>query len=92
LCRFISSVDFHPSGHLIASACSDRSIKVWDVRTNKLLQNYPDAHGKGEGLKGMVHSISFGGRVGEWLLSTGGDGLVKVLLSHLQFDCFIFAF
>lgn len=74
----ITDVAFHPSGHLIASCSSDRSIKIWDIRTHKLLQHYGDAHGQAEGVAGMVNSIAFGGRAGEWLVSTGGDGLVKV--------------
>lgn len=74
----IVSTQFHPSGHLIAACSSDRSIKVWDIRTHKLLQHYGNAHGPAEGTAGLVNSISFGGQAGEWLISTGGDGLVKI--------------
>jgi centriolar protein POC1 len=53
---------------------------MWDIRTHKLIQYYPDAHGREEGLNGVVNSVNIGGKSGEWLLSTGGDGLVKVIL------------
>lgn len=65
----------------------DRSIKLFDIRTHKLIQHYGDAHGPSSvqssiegspGFSGGVNSISFGGRNGEWLISTGMDGLVKV--------------
>lgn len=75
----VSSVAFHPSGHLIASCGADRSINVHDMRTHKLLQHYPNAHGT----LGAVNSVAFGGQSGEWLCSTGADGLVKVYSLNL---------
>ena len=100
----ISSVAFHPSGTVVASASTDKSIKLFDLRTHKLIQHYGDAHGSGyghvSGASGITtssnttttqsqsgesiskgggpNSISFGGPGGEWLISTGMDGLVKV--------------
>lgn len=38
--RFVNHVEFHPSGTCIASAGTDSTVKVWDIRTNKLLQHY----------------------------------------------------
>lgn len=38
--RFATFVDFNPSGTCIASAGSDNSVKLWDIRTNKLLQHF----------------------------------------------------
>ncbi len=88
----VSSVCFHPSGTLIASASTDRSIKVFDIRTHKLLQHYGDAHGPmqipGQSLDGLntagggVNSVAFGGENGEYLISTGSDGVVKVCLFY----------
>ncbi|KAI8906339.1 WD40-repeat-containing domain protein [Gorgonomyces haynaldii] len=83
----VSSVAFHPSGTLVATASTDRSIKVFDIRMHKLIQHYGDAHGPlkiagssldGNTASGGVNSIAFGGEDGEWLVSTGTDGLVKV--------------
>lgn len=77
----VTSVAFHPSGTIIASASTDKSIKLFDIRTHKLIQHYGDAHAcenDGGAAQGGVNSIGFGGRSGEWLVSTGMDGLVKV--------------
>jgi centriolar protein POC1 len=80
----ITSLAFHPAGTIIASASTDKSIKLFDVRTHKLIQHYGDAHGSGpsglsgELAQGGVTSIAFGGANGEWLLSTGMDGVVKI--------------
>ncbi|KAJ3300771.1 POC1 centriolar protein A [Borealophlyctis nickersoniae] len=76
----VTSVAFHPAGTVIASASTDRSIKLFDIRTHKLIQHYGDAHSGGTdvGGGGGVNSIAFGGLGGEWLASTGMDGVVKI--------------
>ncbi|KAL2911719.1 hypothetical protein HK105_208820 [Polyrhizophydium stewartii] len=83
----VASVAFHPSGTFVASASTDRSIKLFDIRTHKLIQHYSDAHAApAPGLEGTgassagggVNSIAFGGLNGEWLISSGMDGLIKV--------------
>ncbi|KAJ3342375.1 POC1 centriolar protein A [Gonapodya sp. JEL0774] len=82
----ITSVAFHPSGHIIASASTDRSVRLFDARTHKLVQFYADAHGPGLGQNlggevvsgGGVNSVAFGGGNGEWMITTGMDGLVKI--------------
>lgn len=38
--RFVNHVAFHPSGTCIAAASTDSTVKVWDIRMNKLLQHY----------------------------------------------------
>lgn len=70
----VSTVAFHPTGNIIASGSNDRSINLWDIRTHKLIQHYQDAHSGNEG----VNSVAFGGTGGEYLISTGGDGKVKI--------------
>ncbi|KAJ3006890.1 POC1 centriolar protein A, partial [Thoreauomyces humboldtii] len=77
----ITCVAFHPGGTVVASASTDRSIKVFDIRTHRLIQHYGDAHGSSQtGSAGGagVQSIAFGGPGGEWLISTGWDGVVKI--------------
>ena len=83
----VTGVAFHPHGSIIATCSMDKSIKIFDIRTHKLIQHYGDAHGStatGQHLDGTfstsggVNSVAFGGQNGEWLISTGMDGLVKV--------------
>lgn len=38
--RFVNHVDFHPSGNCIAAGGTDSTVKLWDVRMNRLLQHY----------------------------------------------------
>lgn len=33
-------MDFHPSGTCIAAGGMDNTVKLWDVRTHRLLQHY----------------------------------------------------
>jgi WD40 repeat protein len=99
--KFISAVlcvAVHPSGHLVAASSSDGSINIWDIRTHRLLQHYDHAHQpslqpnlkkNGEKSVGVaVNSVAFGGRAGQWMITTGADGLVKVYFPSLI--CIIF--
>lgn len=33
-------VDFHPGGACVAAASTDNSVKVWDIRSLKMIQHY----------------------------------------------------
>ena len=46
--RFANFVAFNPNGTCIASAGSDQTVKIWDIRVNKLLQHYQgkDSHNR----------------------------------------------
>jgi centriolar protein POC1 len=80
-------VAFHPNGNILAASTTDQSIKLWDIRMHKLIQYYGDAHStkavkQDNSFKRTgsvaVNSVAFGGDHGEWLVSTGHDGYVKV--------------
>lgn len=66
----INSVRFHPDGSCIASGATDKTIKIWDARSQRLLQHY-DAHTK------AVNSINFH-PTGNFLISTSQDTTVKI--------------
>lgn len=74
----VTNVAFHPSGCLVASASLDKSIKIFDLRTHGLIQHYGDAHSGSKKEECGVNSVCFGGSNGEFLLSTGLDGLTKI--------------
>lgn len=83
-CSIVNAVAFHPDGTAIASASADQTIKVWDLRTQRLLQHYP-AHTE------SVNCISFHPS-GGYLLSGSNDNTLKVsfplfcatYLSHIK--------
>jgi len=66
----VSDVKFHPDGTCLASCGSDKKIKIFDVRSYRLLQHY-DAH------TDLINSISFHPQ-GTYLLSTSNDGTLKI--------------
>eukprot|EP00343_Euplotes_focardii_P003737 CAMPEP_0205809550 /NCGR_PEP_ID=MMETSP0205-20121125/13823_1 /ASSEMBLY_ACC=CAM_ASM_000278 /TAXON_ID=36767 /ORGANISM="Euplotes focardii, Strain TN1" /LENGTH=283 /DNA_ID=CAMNT_0053086979 /DNA_START=153 /DNA_END=1001 /DNA_ORIENTATION=+ len=66
----INSVRFHPDGSCIASGATDKTIKIWDARSQRLLQHY-DAHSK------SVNSINFHPS-GNYLISTSQDSTIKI--------------
>ena len=68
--NIINSVRFHPDGTCIASGSSDRSIKIWDIRSSRLLQHY-DAHQE------SVNQVAFHPN-GRYLLSASNDSTIKI--------------
>ena len=78
--RPVTSVSFHPSGTVFASSSLDGSIKIFDIRTHALIQEYAAAHVPAipNSIAQGVNSVRFGGEAGEFMISTGCDGLVKV--------------
>ena len=66
----VSSVAFHPDGTCLASGASDKKIKIFDSRSQRLLQHY-DAHSKG------VNSVAFHSN-GQFLVSTSDDSTIKI--------------
>jgi centriolar protein POC1 len=66
----VNSVKFHPDGTCVASGSQDRTIKIWDIRSQRLIQHY-DAH------SGDVTEIGFHPN-GRYLLSSSNDSTLKI--------------
>ena len=66
----VSKVRFHPDGTCLASCASDHKIKIFDCRSQRLLQHY-DAH------IDTVNSVSFHSN-GNFLASASNDATVKI--------------
>ncbi|KAF7249649.1 hypothetical protein EYD10_04364 [Varanus komodoensis] len=69
--KFVPHVDFHPSGTCIAAAGTDNTVKVWDVRMNRLLQHY-QVH------SASVNCLSFHSS-GNYLITASNDSTLKIL-------------
>jgi hypothetical protein len=66
----VTCLQFHPYGNVLATGCADNSIKLWDIRSNTLLQHY-SAHDL------AVSSIAFHPS-GNFLLSTSLDSSIRL--------------
>ena len=66
----VNAAAFNPDATCIASASSDRTAKLWDLRTQQLLQHY-DAHDE------SVTDLSFHSS-GSYLLTSSLDATLKV--------------
>ncbi|MCU0546208.1 MAG: NB-ARC domain-containing protein [Oscillatoriaceae cyanobacterium Prado104] len=66
---WVRSVIFSPDGEVLASASSDRTIKLWDYQTGECLRTYT-------GHQGSVYSIAFS-PTGDLIVSGSGDRTVK---------------
>lgn len=66
----ITKVRFDPSGSCIASCSADKKIKIFDARSQRLLQHY-NAHTEG------VNSVNFH-PTGNYLISSSQDSTVKI--------------
>jgi WD40 repeat protein len=64
------SVSFSPNGQLLASASSDRTIKLWDPTTGELCQTLEDH-------SGWVQSVCFSPD-GQLLASASEDTTIKL--------------
>ena len=66
----INSVKFHPDGTCLASGGQDKTIKIWDIRSQRLIQKY-DAH------SAPCNEIDFHPN-GRYLLSSSNDSTLKI--------------
>jgi len=66
----VSSVVFSPDGELVASGSNDRTVKLWGVRTGRLLRSL---EGHTNGITSVIFSPD-----GERVVSGSADGTIKI--------------
>lgn len=66
----VNNVKFHPDGSCMASCGSDGKIKIFDCRSQRLLQHY-DAH------TDAVNTVGFH-KSGSYLISSSNDSTIKI--------------
>ncbi|KZP30866.1 WD40 repeat-like protein [Athelia psychrophila] len=71
----VTSVAFSPNGDRIASGSQDKTIRIWDARTGKLVA------GPFEGHTGLVISVTFSPG-GERVASGSGDKTIRIWDAH----------
>jgi WD40 repeat protein len=71
---WVRSIAFSPDGEVLASASSDRTLKLWDYETGDCLRTYT-------GHQSSVYSIAFSS-TGDLIVSGSGDCTVKL------WDCY----
>jgi WD40 repeat protein len=67
----IRSVDFSPCGNILATACSDGSIRLWDLQRETYIRKWIAHNGF------MVCCLAFS-KDGQSLLSAGSDGVIAI--------------
>jgi WD40 repeat protein/serine/threonine protein kinase len=67
----VHGVAFRPDGAQLAAACGDNTVKVWDVRTGKVIRTLP-------GHKACVYGVAFRPPDGGYLASVSADRTIRV--------------
>ena len=72
----VSSISLSPNGRELVSAGHDASLRFWDLETRTCVQTvWSHRIMRGEGVCAVVWSQD-----GRWVVSCGGDGIVKVFV------------
>ena len=66
----MTSIAFSPDGRWLVSGSWDKTIKIWEVDTGRVVQTLA-------GHDHPVYSVAFGAR-GQWLASGSEDGTIKL--------------
>ncbi len=69
--KTLTTLDFSPNGRFAATASLDRSIRLWDIRTGKMLARFLAGH------RDWIRTVSFQPD-GKKLCSGGDDGSVRL--------------
>jgi WD40 repeat protein len=69
---WVLGVAASPDGTCLASCSADRSVRVWDVGSRRLLQTLTDAHSD------QVWGVAFDPSSSSRMLSVGDDKAIKV--------------
>ena len=71
----IASLSLSPDGHELVSAGHDANLRFWNLEKRNLIQEMPISHRlfRAEGVVCVVWSSD-----GRWVVSGGGDSVVKV--------------
>ena len=67
----VYSVAFHPAGKLLAAACKDGVVRVWDLSRRKVVQRFV-------GHTNFVFSVAFRPPDGRYLASAGVDRTIRL--------------
>ncbi len=65
---YISDLNFHASGEMLASASADQTIKLWDINHKRQVNDL-------RGHRSIVSAVVF---ADEWLISAGWDYAIRV--------------
>ena len=76
--NWVDSVAYSPDGQTVASGSNDKTIKLWNVKTGKLLQTF-------EGHSKWVNSVAYSPD-GQTLASGSNDNSVGEVLASGSFD------
>lgn len=55
--NWVRSVTFHPSGKYLLTACDDKSIRIWELKTGRCAKKIESAHDS------FIESLSWGRQI-----------------------------